>query len=51
MIKYFEQQEQWKKFIDAVKRKKILDSIVADEAIWPFIISGYTGMKKETVLF
>ena len=50
MINYFILQEQWKKFAEAISKDKALDPVNADEAIWPYIISGYAGISKEVIL-
>jgi transcription-repair coupling factor (superfamily II helicase) len=41
MIEFFTAQKQWKEFEERYRNQKAPDIMVADEAIWPFIISAF----------
>ena len=44
MIKYFTETLQWKEFVEEYKNN-IPDTIIADEAIWPFIVSDLNRLS------
>jgi len=44
MIKYFTETLQWKEFVEEYKNN-IPDAIIADEAIWPFIVSDLNRLS------
>jgi len=50
MIDYFTRQKQWKEFAKAFKEDRAPDPVTADEAIWPYIITGYAGIDRGTIL-
>ncbi len=40
MINFFKAQKKWKEYEELYKNRKAPDTLVADEAIWPFIVSA-----------
>lgn len=49
MIEYFTETSQWKKFLKEY-RNNIPDTIIADEAIWPFIVSSLNRLSAIPII-
>ena len=45
MIEYFTETLQWKRFAEEYKNSNMPDTVTADEAIWPFIISAFSKLS------
>ncbi len=45
MIEYFTETLQWKKFVEEYKNNIMPDTVIADEAVWSFIVSAFSKLS------